>query len=412
VKIVCVGGGPAGLYLALSAKLRNKDHEVTVVERNPAGVTYGWGVTFSDDLLDSLYRNDPDTGQQINDQPASWVNQEVRVPGRRPTPLGGYGYAIGRDRLLDILVRRAAALGVRLEFGREARELAEFPDADLVVVCDGANSRLREPYADEFGTNVHLTRNKYIWLGTHQIFDSFVFAFEKTAAGWVWFYAYRFNADTTTFIVECSSLTWTALGFDVLRPEESLKLLERIFRRHLDGHSLIGPPHSPGTVTPWLNFGYVTNRSWHHGNVVLLGDAAHTTHFSTGSGTTLAIQDAIALADKLQEHDELPAALEAYQVERRTALLPAQSAALNSTRWFENVHHHIGQEATRFAYDLWGRRGVYPLWRYQLYLATQIATLRRLRLSLSAARRQVRARRRVRQANTRQCFSRVNSTPG
>lgn len=397
--IVCVGGGPAGLYFAISAKLRDQRHNITVVERNPAGVTYGWGVTFSEALLDSLYRNDRVTAREIAENPASWDNQEVHVGGGRPVHLGGYGYAVGRKLLLDILAGRARELGVDVQFERDVQDLSEFADADLIIACDGANSRVRKVYAEHFRTDIEVGRNKYIWLGTHRVFDSFIFAFEETVAGWIWFYAYRFNSDTTTFIVECSQATWEGLGFGELGPDESLRLLEDIFKSHLDGHRLINPMRNLGK-TPWLNFVRISNTSWYHENVVLMGDAAHTTHFSIGSGTTLAMQDAIALADKLDEYEDVRAALEAYQEQRRTALLMPQGAALNSTRWFENVTEYIDEEPTQFAYDLWKRRGHYPLWRYQLHLATQIRALRKLRCSLSATRRGLRARRRAKMAGS------------
>ncbi|MGH3794730.1 MAG: FAD-dependent monooxygenase [Pseudonocardiaceae bacterium] len=369
------------------------------MERNPAGVTYGWGVTFSEGLLDSLYRNDPESAREINDHPASWDNQEVHVRGGVPTHLGGYGFAVGRKLLLDILAKRAMALDVDVRFEYAAEDLSEFADADVVIACDGANSRMRDIHSDHFGTNADVRHNKYIWLGTHRVFDSFMFAFEETVAGWIWFYSYPFSSDTTTFIVECAPQTWESLGFDVLGPEESVALLEDIFKRHLDGHALINPMRHLGK-TPWLNFVRITNEVWYRGNVVLMGDAAHTTHFSIGSGTTLAMQDAITLADKLDEHEDIQAALQAYQEERRAALLMPQRAALNSTKWFENVPRYIEDEATQFAYDLWKRRGYCPLWRYQLHLATQIVAVRRLRCSVSATLRQIRARRRAKLANS------------
>ncbi|MGH3479937.1 MAG: FAD-dependent monooxygenase [Nocardioidaceae bacterium] len=399
--IVCVGGGPAGLYFAISAKLRDPSRRITVVERNPAGVTYGWGVTFSERLLDSLYRNDRVSARKINEKPASWNNQEVCVRGGRPVHLGGYGFAIGRKLLLDILARRAAELGVDVRFDRAVEDPSEFSDSNLIIACDGANSRVRTLRDQYFRTDADVGRNKYIWLGTHRVFDSFVFAFEETVAGWIWFYAYRFNADSTTFIVECSQETWEGLGFDVLGPDESLRLLEDIFKRHLDGHSLINPMRDLGK-TPWLNFVRISTAAWYRGNVVLMGDAAHTTHFSIGSGTTLAIQDAIALADKLDEHREVRAALAAYQEERRSALLMPQGAALNSTRWFENVNRYIGQEPRKFGYELWKRRGQSPSWRYPLHLATQVTLLRKLRSSLSSTRRDLQARRRVKLADSPQ----------
>jgi 2-polyprenyl-6-methoxyphenol hydroxylase-like FAD-dependent oxidoreductase len=402
MKIVCVGGGPAGLYFAISAKLRNRDHDVTVIERNPAGVTYGWGVTFSHPLLDGLYHNDPESAWQIFDNPASWGNQEVHVRGRQRAHLGGYGFAIGRKHLLDILVQRARDLGVTIQFQREVKDLSEFADADVIVACDGANSRVRRLHGEHFQTEEHVGRNKYIWLGTHRMFDSFMFAFEETAAGWIWFYSYPFNADTTTFIVECSPETWQGLGFDQREPDASLKLLEEIFAHHLDGYPLMNSTREAGKI-PWLNFTRITNASWHHDNIVLMGDAAHTTHFSIGSGTTLAMQDAIGLAESLHTHDDLQVALKDYEEKRRTEIMDLQSAAVGSTEWFENVPSHIDQPITQFSYSLWKRRGRYPLWRYHLHLATQVATLRKLRRSISELRNEYRAQQRMKLAAPREC---------
>ncbi|MGH3718781.1 MAG: FAD-dependent monooxygenase [Pseudonocardiaceae bacterium] len=404
MKIVCVGGGPAGLYFAISAKLRDRDHDITVIERNPSGVTYGWGVTFSDGLLDCLYRNDPLSARQIFDSPASWGNQEVHVRGMRRAHLGGYGFAIGRKHLLDILVGRALDLGVDIQFQREVRDLSELAGADLIIACDGVNSRVRRLHGEHFQTGVDVGQNKYIWLGTHRVFDSFMFAFEETAAGWIWFYSYPFNADTTTFIVECSPETWRGLGFDELGPDESITLLEEIFAHYLDGYPLMNPMRDFGK-TPWLEFTRVTNTVWYHDNVVLMGDAAHTTHFSIGSGTTLAMQDAIGLAESLDTHDDLQVALKHYERKRRAEIADSQSAAVSSTEWFENVPSYIDLPITRFAYSLWKRRGNYPLWRYQLHLATQIATLRRLRRSVSALRNGLRSRRRLKLADARQSVS-------
>jgi len=398
MKIVCVGGGPAGLYFAISAKLRNRDHDITVIERNPAGVTYGWGVTFSHPLLDSLYRNDPESARQIFDSPASWGNQEVHVGDTQRAHLGGYGFAIGRKHLLDILVKRATDLGVDIQFQREVKDLSEFADADLIVACDGANSQVRRLHNEHFQTDAHAGRNKYIWLGTNRVFDSFMFAFEETAAGWIWFYSYPFNADTTTFIVECSPETWKGLGFDKLEPDASLKLLEEVFAHHLDGHPLMNSMRDLGKI-PWLNFTRITNTSWHHDNIVLMGDAAHTTHFSIGSGTTLAMQDAIGLAESLDAHDDLQVAFKNYEDKRRSEIMDLQSAAMSSTEWFENVPSYIDQPITQFAYSLWKRRGRYPQWRYHLHLATQITTLRRLRRAVSALRNELRARRRMKLAD-------------
>lgn len=397
MNIVCVGGGPAGLYLAVLAKLRNRRHDITVIERNPAGVTYGWGVVFWDNLLDELYRNDPVSAREIHEVSALWGGQEVHVRGERTAYLGGYGYSLGRQRLLDILVDRARELGVDVQFEREAKDLSEFAEADLIVACDGVNSSMRQLHSDHFETDVEVGRNKYIWLGTRRIFDSFTFAFEETAAGWIWFHAYCFDAETSTLIVECTPETWAGLGFDELDPNQSVTLLEEIFERYLNHHLLINQARGVDTA-PWLNFRRISNNSWYYDNMVLMGDAAHTTHFAIGSGIKLAIADAIALAGKLNAYDDLEPALRAYQEDRRAALLTVQREALNSTKWFENVPRYIDQQATQFAYSLSKRRGHCSLWRYQLHLATQIAVLRTLRRSIGAARRELRARRRARSA--------------
>lgn len=352
MKIVCIGGGPAGLYFATSMKLRNPDHDITVLERNPAGVTFGWGVVLSDETLDNLRNNDPESAQEIQDSFAHWDDVEVHVRGKESIRSGGHGFVgIGRKHLLDILAERAMDLGADVRFECEVEDLSGFADADLIVACDGVNSRMRGLYADHFKTNVNVRKNKYVWLGTHKVFDAFTFAFEKTRAGWIWIHAYRFDEDTSTCIVECAQETWEGLGFDDLGPDESVALMEEIFEPYLDGHSLINDQRHLDKV-PWLNFQRISNENWFKDNVVLMGDAAHTAHFSVGSGTKLALEDAIGLADKLHEHEDLNSALEDYQEERRTAVLQLQSTARNSTEWFENIHRYIDQEAMQFAYGL------------------------------------------------------------
>ncbi len=392
MRIVCVGGGPAGLYFAILTKLADPDHEVTVFERNPAGVTYGWGVTFRDDLLDDLFRCDPVSAQDIWNSAAKWDEYEVRAAGKPTTFLGGYGFSLGRRRLLSILAARATNLGVDLRT-LDVEDLSRFDDADLIVACDGANSRIRQLHAGAFATNVDVGRNKYIWLGTHAVFDTFTFGFEETQAGWIWFYAYPFTAETSTIIVECTPETWSALGFDELSSDDSTAVLEEIFARHLDGSPLINQLHGLGR-TPWLNFSRVTNERWHHGRVVLMGDAAHTTHFAIGSGTKLAMQDATVLAAQLTPGADLEAALDAYERQRRADIAPLQRSALSSSRWMEDLDRYVDQDAMRFAYSLANRRGEYPLWRYWLLVATQREPLRQLQRRLLSVRRWARARRR------------------
>jgi 2-polyprenyl-6-methoxyphenol hydroxylase-like FAD-dependent oxidoreductase len=391
VRIVCVGGGPAGLYLALLVKLRHPGCDVTVVERNPPGATYGWGVVFWDDLLDVLHANDPVSARAVERSAHLWEGQQVRLPGGRVAHLGGYGFSIGRARLLELLAARAAELGVRIRYGEEIRE----PAADLVVAADGANSGLRERHRDAFRPAVHPGRNRYLWLGARADLDGFTFAFERTPAGWIWLHAYPFAPSLCTGVVECPPQTWDRLGFAGLAPEDGTALLSSIFGAHLGGAALLD--RSAGVATPsrWLTFNQVTNATWHAGNTVLAGDAAHTTHFSIGAGTKLAIQDAVELADQLTTHGaDLDAALTAYDTRRRAALCRPQAVAQESMCWFEQVDPCREADVVDFAYALWTRRGSYPAWRYQLHRATQLDGVRRLRREVSSARRGLRARRR------------------
>jgi len=360
MRIVCIGGGPAGLYFGISMKLREPEHDITVIERNPQGVTFGWGVVFSEQTLGNLHDNDPESAREIRDNFAHWDDIAVHVRGEEIMRSGGHGFVgIARKRLLEILVQRAIELGVDVQFEHEVEDPSAFADADLIIATDGANSKARQLYAEEFRPSIDVRRNKYIWLGTHKLFDAFTFAFEKTQAGWIWIHAYRFDHDTSTCIVECSPETWKGLGFDKMGPDESIALCEEVFAPYLDGHELINNMRHLGKV-PWLNFRRISNESWFYSNIVLMGDAAHTAHFSIGSGTKLALEDAIALAEKLQGHggdrqsygQDLQDALESYEAERRLEVLKLQSAARNSTEWFENIPRYINQEPMQFAYSL------------------------------------------------------------
>lgn len=383
MRIVCAGGGPAGLYLAILLKLGDRDHDVTVVERNPPGRTYGWGVVFWDDLLEALRDSDPVTADDIGRHAFRWVDQVVHVQGRPTGHLGGYGFSMRRRRLLDLLARRAVDLGVRVEFERELEDPAQLAGADVIVACDGVNSRLRRQHEDRLKTEVVVGRNRYVWLGTSKVFDAFTFAFIETDAGWIWFHAYGFADDRSTFIVECAPETWAGLGLERLGAEASLRLLERLFEPQLEGHRLLGAPGDDGTLA-WLQFRSVSNQRWHHGNVVLAGDAAHTTHFTIGSGTKLAMEDAIALARNLHEHADVQPALEAYGKERQTALLLPQREARLSAQWFERIPRYIGLDTPQFTALLRQRRSsllahVPPRGYYRLYRATEeIALWRRI----------------------------------
>lgn len=391
LRTVCVGGGPAGLYLSILLKLASPASRVTVLERNRAGVTYGWGVVFWDDLLHLLYRNDPTSAREIHRRAAAWTGQVTSIGGRAAHVGVGTGFGIGRRSLLEILSRRATGLGVEVLFEHEVERPSELGDVDLVIACDGVNSRLRQARADRFQTEIDVGRNKYVWLGTRRIFDAFTFAFEPTAAGWIWCHAYRFEEEMSTFIVECAPETWAGLGFDRLGATESLEVLAGIFAAQLDGQPLIDQM-SDTDATRWLNFKTVTNQRWHHENLVLLGDAAHTTHFAVGAGTRLAIMDAICLARQLRSRRDLASALQAYEDERAVEMAAARSLAAHSMRWFEEVDRHADLDVMRFAYSLWARRGAASRWRYLLHRALQHRPVRRLLRWVMAVRSALRAR--------------------
>ncbi|NGO43736.1 FAD-binding monooxygenase [Streptomyces sp. YC419] len=393
MKIACVGGGPAGLYFSILMRRQDPSHDITVYERNPAGSTYGWGVTYWGDLLHELHAGDPESTRAIRASSVRWSDGVAHIDDRTTRHHGDEGYGIGRRRLLDLLAERAQSLGVRLEFGHEIAGEAELPEADLVVAADGVRSAVRERHAGHFGTEVAFGRNKYLWLGTTKVFDSFTFAFVETPHGWIWCYAYGFSRDASTCVVECSPRTWTGLGLDRAGEAEGLALLEELFAQLLDGHRLIGRAHSggtdPGGSIRWRNFPTLTNRTWSRGNLVLLGDAAHTTHYSIGAGTTLALQDAIALAAALRGAEQgvpqLAPALAAYEKERKSALLSVQSAARLSAQWYENLPRYIHLPPHRM-FALLGQRHS-PLLPYvppQLYYridraAEQLQALRRLK---------------------------------
>ncbi|KPI13452.1 monooxygenase FAD-binding protein [Actinobacteria bacterium OK074] len=343
MKIACVGGGPANLYFSILMKLQDPSHDITVHERNPAGATYGWGVTYWAGLLDKLHACDPVSAAAVRDASVRWNTGTARVRDHVTVHPGDEGFGIGRHTLLDVLGARAASLGVRISYEDEIGPGDPLPEADLVVAGDGVNSTVRGRHTDHFGSEVALGRNRYIWLGTTKVFDSFTFAFVETEHGWIWCYGYGFSAEQSTCVVECAPETWSGLGLDRLDAADGLALLEKLFADVLDGHRLIGRDRADGAAE-WLNFRTLTNRTWHRDGTVLIGDAAHTTHYSIGAGTTLALEDAIALAAALREHpgpQERPAALAGYERARRAELLQQQSAARYSARWYENLPRYM-----------------------------------------------------------------------
>lgn len=342
MRIVCIGGGPAGLYFAILMKKLNPMHSITVVERNKPYDTFGWGVVFSDATMDNMREWDAETAEAIEVAFNHWDDIELRFKGRTIRS-GGHGFVgIGRKKMLNILQARCEALGVELLFEQEVESDLQFPDADLIIASDGINSRIRGRYEDVFKPDIVTRPNRYIWLGTNKLFDAFTFFFEKTEHGWFQAHIYKFDESTTTFIVETPEHVWKAHGLDRFDTDQSIAFCERLFAHHLDGHRLMSNArHLRGSA--WLNFQRVKCERWHHLNgrshVVLMGDAVHTAHFAIGSGTKLALEDAIELTRLFGEEgdtpEHIPDVLERYQAVRNIDVLRLQNAAWNAMEWFE-----------------------------------------------------------------------------
>ena len=355
MKLAVAGGGPAGLYFALLLKQARPEFEIEVFERNPRNNTFGWGVVFSDQTMGNFRAADADTFERITASLAHWDDIDVHVRGRTITS-SGHGFSgIARKQLLHILHVRCEELGVRLHFQTEVRDdatLARYgiADADLVIAADGVNSALRARHAAHFGPDLDVRTAKYIWLGTTLPLDAFTFYFVENAHGVFQAHCYRFDRETSTFIVECDEASWRNAGFDRLDLPATIAACEALFAPWLNGHGLAS--NALPTAPPWTSFVRVRNRSWFHQNVVLVGDAAHTAHFSIGSGTKLAMEDAIVLARVLAGGRPTAEALAEYQNARMTEALRLQNAARNSMEWFEHVKRYIRLEPEQFAYSL------------------------------------------------------------
>ena len=363
--IVRLGGGPAGLYFGLLMKQLNPAHDITVVERNKPYDTFGWGVVFSDQTLVNLRRADPETAQAMQDAFNHWDDIEVFYKGRSVRS-GGHGFiGIGRKRLLNILQERCNELGVKLVFETDVTDdqaLAQQYNADLVIASDGLNSRIRTRYESTFQPDIDTRQCRFVWLGTRKTFDAFTFAFEQTEHGWFQAHAYKFDADTSTFIVETPEHVWKAHGIEQMSQEDGIAFCEKLFAKYLDGNELISnAKHLRGSAN-WIRFPRVICHTWvHHQDIagkktpiVLMGDAAHTAHFSIGSGTKLALEDAIDLADEFTNNAgaDMATVLQGYEARRSVEVLKIQNAARNSTEWFEHVDRYTGMEIEQFAYSL------------------------------------------------------------
>ncbi len=353
MKIACLGGGPAGLYFAISMKLRDPAHDVTVFERNKPDDTFGWGVVFSDETLDNLAVNDAVSAEAIRSHFAYWDDIAVHYRGQRIVSTGHGFCGIGRKQLLILLQQRARELGVDLRFETELASAVDLAKTyDLVVGADGLNSKVRNELSQHFSPEIDLRKCKFVWLGTKQKFDdAFTFIFEETERGWVWAHAYQFDADTATFIIECSEATWAKFGFGEMTQEQSIATCERIFAKYLGGQKLMSNArHMRGSA--WLNFPRVLCKKWSHDNIVLMGDAAATAHFSIGSGTKLAMESAISMAEYLHSEPTMQAAFEKYEDARRFEVLRLQSAARNSLEWFEEIERYLHLDPVQFNYSL------------------------------------------------------------
>ncbi|BAR60675.1 anthraniloyl-CoA monooxygenase [Bradyrhizobium diazoefficiens] len=361
MRIVCIGGGPAGLYLGLLMKRRHPEHVITVVERNKPYDTFGWGVVFSDAMMTAMRLADPESATEIEDAFNHWDDIELVFKGTRQRTTGHGFIGIGRKHLLNILQRRCEVLGVELVFERDVESDLEFPEADLIVACDGVNSRIRARYAEQFQPDMVIRPNRYIWLGTKKAFDAFTFDFQRTEHGWFQAHIYKFDAETSTFIVETTEEAYNAHGLGELDQQASIDFCEKIFAETLDGAKLLtNARHLRGSA--WLNFSRLICGKWSVFNgkshVVLMGDAAHTAHFAIGSGTKLALDDAIELANQFDRHGHgragIETVLEAYEEVRRVDVARIQNAARNAMEWFEVVGRRYADtlEPPQFFYSM------------------------------------------------------------
>lgn len=356
MKIAVVGGGPGGLYFSVLMKQLDPNHQITLWERNAASDTFGFGVVFSDETLGGIGNADPVVADYMASSFARWADIDIHYKGQQIT-VGGQGFAaLGRKELLQMLQQRAIELGVDVRFSTKAPDVEELSaNYDLVLAADGINSQIRQKYVNNFGPSLDPRPNKFMWLGTDQVFEAFEFFIKDTPWGVMQVHGYPYSDEGSTFIVEMHEDVWRKAGFDAtenevfppgVSDEQAVDRLRGIFAEELKGYDLIT------NNSKWINFTTVRNDSWRHNNIVLLGDSAHTAHFSIGSGTKLAMEDSLALAACLHEHDNLEIALESYETERRPVVESTQRAAQASLEWFESINMYAEQEPVQFAFNL------------------------------------------------------------
>lgn len=352
MKIDIIGGGPAGLYFAILMKQANAAHRIRIYERNGPDDTFGWGVVFSGKTLANLRAADAVSHAEITKQFEAWDNVDVVHRNAKISIHGNSFSGIARLQLLKILQRRAEQLGVEIEFHNEIHHVEALrKDCDLLLAADGVNSTVRLRYAEQFQPELNARANRYIWYGTHQLFHGLTLTFRENSAGVFAAHSYKFSPTTSTFIVECDPRTWSKAGFEQMSSEETLDYVGEVFAPDLNGHKLLS------NNSKWINFLLVRNRNWFFENVVLIGDALHTAHFSIGSGTKLAMEDAIALAESFQQSANISEALTHFEMTRRPVIEDYQAAAFESMRWFENAGQYMNLSPIELAYVLMTRSG-------------------------------------------------------
>ena len=352
MRITIAGGGPAGLYFALLMKRQDPRHEVRLFERDGRHDTYGWGIVFSGQTLGFLQEADPESHRAITERLELWDNVDVAHRGERVSVRGNGFAGVSRVAFLDILRRRCEELGVDVRYHTNVQNIADLPAADLLVGADGAGSLVRRAYAEAFRPTLDVRKNRYIWLGTRRLFSGLTLTFKETEAGVFAAHSYRFSPDTSTFIVEAVGDAWERAGFEGMDEAQTREYLEHVFASELEGQPLL-----TNNFVKWLRFVIVKNERWRHGNVVLLGDALHTAHFSIGSGTKLALEDAIALAACFAANSAVDGALRAFEDARKPVVDALQEAAHSSLTWFEDCPSRMGLSPLDLAYEIMTRSG-------------------------------------------------------